>query len=92
MNRLEECFRKLRGERRKALMPYLTAGDPDLDVSFDLALACEQGGADLLELGIPFSGSLSGRPDRPGGRTKILRLGNDLCRHPGADPPDSTGE
>ncbi|NLN18062.1 MAG: tryptophan synthase subunit alpha [Firmicutes bacterium] len=62
MNRLEECFRKLRGERRKALMPYLTAGDPDLDVSFDLALACEQGGADLLELGIPFSDPLADGP------------------------------
>ena len=54
MNRLDECFRKLKDERRKALMPYLTAGDPDLDVSLDLAVACEQGGADLLELGIPF--------------------------------------
>ncbi|MGI6082051.1 MAG: tryptophan synthase subunit alpha [Limnochordia bacterium] len=62
MNRLDECFRKLKDERRKALMPYLTAGDPDLDVSLDLAVACEQGGADLLELGIPFSDPLADGP------------------------------
>ena len=55
VNRIESCFAHLRQIRRKALIPFLVAGDPDLAATRDLALALLQNGADLLEIGVPFS-------------------------------------
>jgi len=48
--------------RRAALMPYLMGGFPDPDSATDVALACAEGGADLVELGIPFSDPLADGP------------------------------
>ncbi len=62
MSRLASCFDKLRSEGRKALVPYLTAGDPDLNFTYAAALACVRGGADILEIGIPFSDPLADGP------------------------------
>ena len=42
-------------EHGKAFIPFITAGDPSLDVTEELILACEEAGADLIEIGIPFS-------------------------------------
>ena len=55
MNRIDARFAALRRESRKALVAYLCIGDPSLDESVDLALACVEAGADILELGVPFS-------------------------------------
>ena len=41
-------------EHGKAFIPFITAGDPSLDVTEKLILACEEAGADLIEIGIPF--------------------------------------
>ncbi|MGI6609124.1 MAG: tryptophan synthase subunit alpha [Limnochordia bacterium] len=79
MSRLTDCFQRLQYEGRKALMPYLTAGDPDLEVSLDLALACERGGADLLELGIPFSDPLADGPTVQEAVQRSLRSGTTLA-------------
>ncbi|WP_337288497.1 tryptophan synthase subunit alpha [Candidatus Methylomirabilis sp.] len=59
MNRIDERFRRLRQAGERALMPYLTAGDPDLDTTRSLILEFERRGADLLELGVPFSDPLA---------------------------------
>lgn len=59
MNRIDRCFEKLRAANGKALIPFITAGDPDLTTTRDLAWAFEQAGADLLELGVPFSDPLA---------------------------------
>jgi tryptophan synthase alpha chain len=50
------------GARRPALVTYLMGGDPDLATSLDLALACARGGADLIELGMPFSDPIADGP------------------------------
>ncbi len=55
MSRLSETFRRLAKEKKTALMPFITAGDPDMDTSYRLLLELEQNGADIIELGIPFS-------------------------------------
>lgn len=55
MNRLESRFSELRGKRRKALIPYITAGDPAPDATVDLMHALVDAGADVVELGVPFS-------------------------------------
>ncbi len=55
MPRIEEAFAKLAREKRKALVAYLCVGDPSVEESIDLAVACVEAGADILELGVPFS-------------------------------------
>ena len=55
MGRIEDAFSRRAAEGKKALVTYLCVGDPDGDASVDLALACADEGADVLELGCPFS-------------------------------------
>ena len=55
MKRLERVFARCRAEHRKALVLYLTAGDPDLDTSRRLLLAAAAAGADIIEIGMPWS-------------------------------------
>jgi tryptophan synthase alpha chain len=59
MNRIDRRFEELRAAGRKALIPFITAGDPDLGTTRDLTWAFEEAGADLLELGVPFSDPLA---------------------------------
>ncbi|MBV9619321.1 MAG: tryptophan synthase subunit alpha, partial [Verrucomicrobia bacterium] len=58
-NRIDNCFVRLRAEKRKGFIPYICAGDPDLKCTIDLAFVLEKSGADLLELGLPFSDPLA---------------------------------
>jgi tryptophan synthase alpha chain len=58
-NRIDTCFARLRSEKRKAFIPYICAGDPSLEKTLDLVHALENAGADLVELGIPFSDPLA---------------------------------
>ncbi len=59
MNRIDERFRRLKQAGERALMPYLTAGDPDLATTRSLILEFERRGADLIEIGVPFSDPLA---------------------------------
>ena len=58
-NRIDQCFATLRERKEKAFIAYISAGDPDLPRTVDLALALETAGVDILELGIPFSDPLA---------------------------------
>jgi tryptophan synthase alpha chain len=62
MTRIDNKFAKLRSEDRKGFIPYLTAGDPSLDLTLDLVLALEKSGADVIELGVPFSDPIADGP------------------------------
>ena len=59
MNRIDQCFERLRREGRKGFVVYIGAGDPDLESTLKLALAFEKAGVDVLELGVPFSDPLA---------------------------------
>ena len=59
MNRIDDCFARLRSEKRKGFVPYICAGDPSLEKTVGLALALEKAGADIIELGVPFSDPLA---------------------------------
>lgn len=59
MNRLEQRFADLRAAGRKGLVVYLGAGDPDLGATRRLAVAFDHAGADVVELGVPFSDPLA---------------------------------
>ena len=56
MNKIQQAF-----ENKKAFIPFITGGDPTLDVTEQLLYAMEAAGADLIEIGIPFSGNFSTR-------------------------------
>lgn len=62
MNRIDSIFQKLRSDGRKALMPFITAGDPDLATTADLLLEAEQSGASICEVGFPFSDPIADGP------------------------------
>jgi tryptophan synthase alpha chain len=59
MNRLEQCFARLKKEKHKGFIVYIGAGDPNLEATERLALAFEKAGVDVLELGVPFSDPLA---------------------------------
>ena len=55
MSRIGETFARLRRANKRALIPFIVAGDPSLDVTRELLIEIARAGADLIELGIPFS-------------------------------------
>lgn len=59
MNRIVACFDRLKRENKKGFIVYIGAGDPDLEATRRLALAFDQAGVDILELGVPFSDPLA---------------------------------
>lgn len=62
MSRIEATFAALQREGRKALIPYVTAGDPYADATPDILQALADGGADVIELGVPFSDPMADGP------------------------------
>jgi tryptophan synthase alpha chain len=59
MSRIEKAFARARDQNRAAFVAYLCAGDPDFDTSLSACMAVIEGGADILELGVPFSDPLA---------------------------------
>jgi len=62
MSRIAATFASLKRAGRKALIPYVTAGDPYADATVDIMLALAEGGADVIELGVPFSDPMADGP------------------------------
>ena len=72
---MARCFEALRAQGRCALMPFLTAGDPDLATTGQVLLALQAAGADLVELGIPYSDPLADGPVIQAAASRALRTG-----------------
>jgi tryptophan synthase alpha chain len=62
LSRIDDVFLRLRQEGRAALMPFVTAGDPSLDMTGRCLVEMAENGADLIELGMPFSDPLADGP------------------------------
>ena len=62
MTRVAETFARLRGEGRRAFIPFVTAGDPDLPTTRAIIVELARAGADLIELGVPFSDPVADGP------------------------------
>ncbi len=80
MNRIDARFRELARRGEKALIPFLTAGDPDLATTRELVLAAEDSGADILEIGVPFSDPTSDGPAIQRSAEIALEAGSSLPR------------
>jgi tryptophan synthase alpha chain len=76
--RIAAAFAAAHGQRRAALMPYLMGGFPDLDASRAIATAYVEAGADLVELGVPFSDPLADGPVIHASATAALAAGATL--------------
>ena len=62
MSRIQTTFTNLANNKRKALIPFITAGDPHPDMTVNLLHALVDSGADMIELGIPFSDPMADGP------------------------------
>lgn len=62
MSRIPDCFERCRNADRKVLIPYVTAGDPDPSATVPLMHAMVEAGADIIELGVPFSDPMAEGP------------------------------
>ncbi|AEM78933.1 tryptophan synthase subunit alpha [Thermoanaerobacter wiegelii] len=75
MNRIDKKFEALKGEGRKALITFITAGDPDIETTYDIVLALEEAGSDIIELGIPYSDPLADGPTIQASSQRALNKG-----------------
>ena len=78
MNRIDRLFRVLREKNKTALMPFLVAGDPTIAHTRDLIVALKQGGADMIELGVPFSDPIADGPTIQAAGQRALASGVTL--------------
>src|SRR5215469_4497189 len=76
--RIQSLFDRLKKEGRAALIAYLTAGDPSPEKTPELVAALERGGADLIELGVPFSDPIADGPVIQRGSDRALKAGTSL--------------
>ena len=77
-SRLAPLFQRLSAENRAALIPYITAGDPSPGATLDLMHALVEGGADAIEVGVPFSDPMADGPVIQAAHERALRSGLGL--------------
>ena len=78
MSRIAETFRKLKAQNRKALIPFITAGDPAPAMTVPIMNALVSAGADILELGVPFSDPMADGPTIQRSSERALKHGVSL--------------
>jgi tryptophan synthase alpha chain len=80
MTRIGKLFGKLRQEGRCGMIAYLTAGDPTPEATPELVAALERGGADLIELGVPFSDPVADGPVIQQAGDRAIRAGTTMAK------------
>ena len=78
MNRIEKKLKQVKADGRKGFIPFVTAGDPDLDTSLEIVLKLSEFGADVIELGVPFSDPMADGPTIQRSSQRALENGVDL--------------
>jgi len=78
MSRISEVFAKLKSKRRGGFVPFITAGDPDLSVTEQLLGELAEAGADIIEVGVPFSDPVADGPVIQRASERALERGTNL--------------
>ena len=78
IERTRQAFERCRSQQRPALVTYLMGGDPTPKASWSLAMACLEAGADVLEIGMPFSDPIADGPTIQRAAERSLRSGTTL--------------
>ncbi|MFM7189859.1 MAG: tryptophan synthase subunit alpha [Microcystaceae cyanobacterium] len=78
MTAVADCFQSLRAQGQCALIPFITAGDPDLATTAKALRVLDQAGADLIELGVPYADPLADGPVIQAAATRALSRGVTL--------------
>jgi tryptophan synthase alpha chain len=78
MSRIKSAFERLQAEGRKALIPFITAGDPDVALTLPLMHTLVESGADVIELGVPFSDPMADGPTIQRASERALAKGMTL--------------
>jgi tryptophan synthase alpha chain len=78
MSRIQKTFEQLKAQGRSALIPFITAGDPDPELTLPLMRALVEGGADIIELGVPFSDPMADGPTIQRASERALKHGMSL--------------
>ena len=78
MKSYQQAFAELKKQKRAALIPFFVVGDPDFETSLSLVQAAIDAGADILELGIPFSDPIADGPTIQKADIRAMRSGMDL--------------
>lgn len=78
MTSISNCFQSLRDRRQCALIPFVTAGDPNLETTAEALRILDRNGADLIELGVPYSDPLADGPVIQAAATRALQHGTRL--------------
>jgi len=80
VSRVTKRFEKLKAEGRAGLITYVTAGDPNLDVSYEILKGLPAAGADLIELGMPFTDPMADGPSIQAAGQRALKAGISMDR------------
>ena len=78
MSRIKGCFEQLKQQHKPALIPFVTAGDPNPEITVDLMHAMVESGADIIELGVPFSDPMADGPVIQKASERALIYGTSL--------------
>lgn len=78
MSRIDTCFARLKASGDKALICFVTAGDPDLEITKQIVLEAEKAGADIVELGVPFSDPIADGPSIQASSMRALDSGTTV--------------
>jgi tryptophan synthase alpha chain len=80
MSRIADAFAALRKEQRSAFVPFVTAGDPDADTFLEIVQNLPAAGADIIEIGIPFSDPMADGPTNQASYLRALKSGMALVK------------
>ncbi|WP_288225458.1 tryptophan synthase subunit alpha [uncultured Prochlorococcus sp.] len=78
LSKVDEMFSELKNKKKFALMPFIMAGDPNIEITSEILLKLQENGADLIELGIPYSDPLADGPIIQVAASRALKSGTSL--------------
>ena len=78
LSKVDEKFCELKNNKKLALMPFIMAGDPNIEITSEILLKLQENGADLIELGIPYSDPLADGPVIQVAASRALKSGTNL--------------